>query len=149
MLENQGIQVYFKPLPAIKQRCFPKKQNQLQTTNTVYKINCKQCSASYIGQSSQPLFKRLRQHKDAVSQHDLNNGIAVHHIHEGHHPDLDNPIILATESHYRTRLAIETAYIAKQGSAVTNLHQGAYARVTNLIPGCNKGTTPLPTSTTS
>lgn len=34
-----------------------------ESTNTVYKINCKNCSASYVGQSKRIVGVRINKHK--------------------------------------------------------------------------------------
>ena len=50
----------------------------------VYKVPCKECHQTYIGEAKRTLKVRLGEHKQAVKRDDPQNGIAVH-AHESNH----------------------------------------------------------------
>ena len=59
------------------------KINKLDQTNAVYKLSCKQCHSTYIGESKRALRIRINEHsncynkKSVVSQHIANGAISV------------------------------------------------------------------------
>ena len=55
-----------------------------------YKINCSDCHASYIGETSRNLATRLTEHKRATRKGDVNNYIAEHHRLTNHTIDWDS-----------------------------------------------------------
>ena len=61
-------------LTNIKDRDEPKSRQ-----GAVYKINCSDCHASYIGETGRNLTTRLTEHKRATRKVDVNNHIAEHH----------------------------------------------------------------------
>ena len=50
----------------------------------VYKVPCKECHQTYIGETKRTLKVRLGEHKQVVKRGDPKNGIAVH-AHESNH----------------------------------------------------------------
>ena len=88
-----------------------------QQAGVVYKINCKDCNLSYVGQTSQLLRKRLyghmynRQEKTALHQHEDELG---------HHFDFDSPKILAVESRDFARGVLEMINIVKNRGELCN-----------------------------
>ena len=46
----------------------------------VYKINCSDCQAIYVGEIGRNLSRRVTEYKRATKKGDLNNNIAEHHL---------------------------------------------------------------------
>ena len=93
-------------------------------TNSVYKINCKQCPASYVGESKRRLFIRKQEH-----QKNYNNVINGHCQTLNHTFDFKNTSILETERNRRKRKISEMIYISLQEESINlqndtkNLHK--------------------------
>ena len=93
--EQFGITTIFKKTTTLGNLIKKKgKQKEKQfTSNTVYKVPCKECNKSYIGQSKNSIAKRVSQHKTVCRRNvklsklkssKKDNGIAFHHIKTGH-----------------------------------------------------------------
>lgn len=65
------------------------------TTDCVYQINCTDCSAVYIGETTQRLEKRVKQHQQTVrSTAEAKTALARHAKTNNHNFDFANPSIL-------------------------------------------------------
>src|SRR5580765_6856036 len=83
--------------------------------NVIYKIHCKDCTASYVGQTKRQLKTRIHEHKINIRQHTSNQSVVSQHITEyKHNIDWDNVKILDHETNYYKRLIAETIHIKKQ-----------------------------------
>ena len=61
---------------------------QEERVGVVYKIPCRDCSQTYVGQSGRTLAMRLKEHQRAVRNGDVNaSAIAKHVWNEQHHMD--------------------------------------------------------------
>ena len=99
--------------------------------NVVYKINCKNCDASYVGQSGRRLDVRIKEHTQKYINQDNNSSLYTHATNNNHDIDLTNIKILDTECNRGKRLFIHTQknYINKQFE-ITKLHNH-YTPLTN------------------
>ena len=86
----------------------------------VYKINCSDCHASYIGETGRNLTTRLTKHKRATRKGDVNNHIAEHHWLTNHTIDWDSAQCLTYSTNYFQRLTLESWF--------TNLEQTSHNR---------------------
>ena len=100
---------------------FKSRQPALQTSNIRDQIPCKDCSATYCGQTSRPLHKRISEHerytRPAYSHAtDLQQSSAsAQHAHaSGHQVDFSSAVILAKLQHQQQLDLVEHA-------AITNL----------------------------
>ena len=82
------------------------RQPALQTSNVIYQIPCKDCSATYCGQTSRPLHKRISEHKRYTRiafSHATNlqqSSALAQHVHaSGHQIDFSSAVILAKLQH--------------------------------------------------
>ena len=74
------------------------------TTNVVYKINCNNCSASYIGQTKRHLNTRVKEHCNNIKLHHTSHSVvSKHRSGFDHNFDWNNYNILHTEIHVRKR----------------------------------------------
>ena len=97
------IKVHKDPLPRDKK------------LNVVYKISCKSCDASYVGQTCRQLKSRITEHKNHIRWNtSTRNVITEHQLQEGHDFDWENVTILDDEPHYKKRLISEMIFIRRQ-----------------------------------
>ena len=94
------------------------RQPASQTSNVIYRIPCKDCSATYCGQTSRPLHKRIAEHerytRPAYSHStDLQqSSVIAQHAHaSGHEIDFSSAVILAKLQHQQQLDLIEHAAI--------------------------------------
>ncbi|KAL6419712.1 hypothetical protein ACFW04_013676 [Cataglyphis niger] len=106
MFKNMGFTVVYN---------IPKKLNSLikrgkdrlpisNRTKVVYKINCKNCSALYIGQTKRHLSTRVKEHFNNIKMQASNLSlISKHKLKFNHDFDWSTPDILHNEKHLRKR----------------------------------------------
>lgn len=112
---------------------YPKNTNNLTTivkkgkdrtelnkeTNVVYKITCKDCPASYVGQTKRQLQLRINEHKnDYKKEPGKHSVITSHMLTQNHKFDFDNTIILDKEKQLTKRLISEMLHINLQHSSI-------------------------------
>lgn len=94
-----------------------------QTSGVVYKVDCDDCNASYVGETTQKLCVRMAQHEyDSRKTHTTKNhsALAKHAINNKHKFKFDDVSILAKERN-KTKLQIqEVNQIIKYESTVCN-----------------------------
>jgi hypothetical protein len=126
--------VGFVPMKGEKIRtaiCNLKPENAwTQEKDVVYGIKCQDCDLPYIGETSQTLKTRLKQHQYAVRRADDENGIFSHlKIYPTHRIDWEHVCILDRDDHWQKRKLKESIIIeALNPSAamkdVMNLEKG-------------------------
>jgi hypothetical protein len=85
------------------------------TSNCIYKINCTECDASYIGETRRRFKSRLTEHKAAVrNANTTDSALATHAIDFLHPPHWDGAKIVAKDSSFRTRRLKEAVEIINQ-----------------------------------
>ena len=88
-------------------------------SNVVYKINCRDCDASYVGETGRALKTCVSKHQRAVEKMNFSGSALAQHAWENHHHiDWTSACILGTESHYHSRLSREAIYIRRQPSSL-------------------------------
>ena len=94
------------------------RQPALQTSNVIYQIPCKDCSATYCGQTSRPLHKRISEHERYTRpaySHATNlqqsSALAQHAHASGHQIDFSSAVILAKLQHQQQLDLVEHAAI--------------------------------------
>ena len=126
ILQPCNIRVAHKPTTTLRQLLTNVKDRDepINRQDTVYKINCFDCQASYIGETGRNLNTRLTEHKRATRNGDANNHIAVHHQLTNHNIDWDSAQCLTYSTNYFQRLTLESWY--------TNLEQTPLNRCQQL-----------------
>ena len=81
--------------------------------NVVYKINCKNCDASYVGQTRRRLDVRIKEHTRKYITQDNNSSLYTQAINNNHTIDLSNIKILDRERKEK-RLFSEAIFIHTQ-----------------------------------
>lgn len=89
--------------------------------NVVYKIKCKDCEVSYVGQTKRKLRTRLKEHINNIKFDSSKHSVVSEHIvNEQHAFDWDNVKILDIESNYYKRLISEMIHIKEQKHGINN-----------------------------
>jgi len=83
--------------------------------NVVYKINCQDCEASYVGQTKRMLNTRISEHRNHIKRNSPQTSVITDHRLEFNHEfDWDNVEVLDEEINYNKRLISEMIHIKKQ-----------------------------------
>ena len=90
------------------------RNEKLEKSNVVYKINCNNCNASYVGQTCRRLGVRLKEHRKKYSDEDRNSSLHIHRIENNHTINFDTVKILDYETNKGKRLFSEALYIHTQ-----------------------------------
>jgi len=87
----------------------------LSRSSVVYKINCSDCNASYVGQTKRTLNTRVNEHKSHIRRNPVQSSVITDHRKKSKHEfDWDNVKILDVESNYNKRLISEMIHIKNQ-----------------------------------
>ena len=90
-----------------------------QNSSVVYKINCNDCDASYVGQTKRQLKTRIKEHKNNINGN-INrfSVISEHIIKEKHDFNWDKVKILDHETNYHKRIISEMLHIKEQKNGI-------------------------------
>ena len=114
ILRSAGLKVAMKPHMTMKQLLGTPKDKDvlLDKAGVVYQIGCKDCDASYVGQTGRHLRERLKEHNTALEKGNIVNSGVAEHAYEAHHNiDMANVRVLDTESNQSRRLVREALRI--------------------------------------
>lgn len=82
-----------------------------QTSNIVYKVDCKDCNSCYIGQTSRSLKGRLTSHKSDCRRGVRSCALSEHVISKDHRIDFDDAQIVFRQGNYYKRRFLEMVAI--------------------------------------
>lgn len=121
-----NIRVAHKPITTLRQLLtnVKDKDEPRNRQGTIYKINCSDCQASYIGETGRNLTTRLTEHRRATRKGDVSNHIAEHHRLTDQNIDWDSAQCLTYSTDYFQRLTLESWF--------TNLEQTPLNRCQQL-----------------
>jgi len=95
------------------------KNNRKNISNVIYKICCKDCDATYIGQTKRQLGTRVKEHRNNIRMDPSKHSVVTEHIiKENHTFDWDNAQILDTENNFYKRLISETIHIKEHKNSI-------------------------------
>ncbi|KYQ51407.1 hypothetical protein ALC60_09486 [Trachymyrmex zeteki] len=84
-------------------------------TDVVYKMECRDCDASYVGQTGRTLKTRISEHRNHINRNtDQKSVITEHRLEHTHDFDWDSVKILDQEQILSKRLISEMIFIRKQ-----------------------------------
>lgn len=92
-------------------------------TNVVYKINCKNCTKKYIGETGRELNIRLKEHQRNINNLEENSLIYQHARNFGHQFDFTNVEILAHEENVGTRRFLEAGYTVADQNCINRARE--------------------------
>ena len=123
--------------------CFIKTQKdtieKLDKNAVVYKIDCMDCNASYVGQTKRYLKTRIREHDNDIKKVSNPSVISSYRINYGHQFDWKNVTILDCETSYKKRLISEMVFINRQINGLnkqedTELLSDSYGPILDTLP---------------
>ena len=122
VFKDYNISTHFKPINTIRQTLVhPKdKQPKGRVSGVVYGIQCSEtfdCNEHYIGETSQPLKKRLQQHSRSSSG-PAESAVFAHRRASGHEFDFDEVKILDRESRWFERGVKEAIWVRAEQPAL-------------------------------
>ena len=101
--------------------------------NVVYKIDCKDCDASYVGQTGRCLKTRINEHKNHINRNTTQHSVITQHrIDLGHDFNWDKVHILDKEQILHKRLLSEMIHIKRQKQGL-NLQNSRYTFFGSVI----------------
>lgn len=120
-------------------------------SNVVYKIDCNDCDASYVGQTGRRLATRLRKHQVNINKPPDFLPVVSNHRLLGHDFNWNNTIILDEELSYKKRLVSEMLHICQQKNSFniqndTVLLDDSYFPIINKYFTLSKSPASLPPS---
>jgi len=87
--------------------------------NVIYKINCKDCDASYVGQTGRQLKTRISEHKNHINRNtSAHSVITEHRLHRSHDFDWERVEILNVERNFNKRVVSEMINIKCQKNGI-------------------------------
>ncbi|KYN09517.1 hypothetical protein ALC57_18364 [Trachymyrmex cornetzi] len=106
-----------------KLNCFigPQKDrlSNLQQKNVIYKINCKDCDASYVGQTKRTLKTRVKEHKNDIRKSNGNLSVlSEHRLELNHEFDWDDVKVVDSERWLYKRRISEMLHIKLQNNSL-------------------------------
>lgn len=97
-----------------------KDRNKLECNcNVIYKIYCKDCDASYVGQTKRKLSTRLKEHRTNIKLDASKHSVVTDHILQNNHTfDWEKVRILDIESNFNRRIISEMINIKEQKNGI-------------------------------
>lgn len=118
---------------------YPATITSISHNNIVYRISCRDCNVTYIGQSKRQLGTRIAEHKNDIKKSSNYSVISEHRLNCNHDFNWENVEILDEEGSYKRRLISEMLSIKRQKSGLnkqsdTEFLSDAYIPVLNMLP---------------
>ncbi|KYM94067.1 hypothetical protein ALC62_15328, partial [Cyphomyrmex costatus] len=93
--------------------------SNMKRRNLVYKINCKDCNASYVGQTKRTLKTRITEHKNDIRKSNGNfSVISEHRLNLNHEFDWEDTEIIDSERWFYRRRIAEMLHIKLQNNSL-------------------------------
>jgi hypothetical protein len=115
------------------------KNIKTEWNNVVYKLNCKDCNASYVGQTKRKLKTRIKEHINNIKLETFKIFvISEHRLQQNHSFDRENVKILDFKPNYYKRLISEMIHINEQKNGLnkktdTELLDNYYSIIFNRL----------------
>ena len=110
ILSDINVQVHMKPFRTLGRILFHPKDHipDDDESSAVYKINCRDCDASYIGETRRALRTRVSKHCRVMEKMDFSASVLAQHAWEhDHHIEWTSTCVLRVESHYWSTISRE------------------------------------------
>jgi hypothetical protein len=101
-----------------------KPKAQLKLNNLLYKVDCKTCHSTYIGQTKRNVKTRLKEHRAALKKPQDENShnpyrIALHAQKHNHDIDFEGASIIHHENNFRRRVAAEAVAMVAHENVIS------------------------------
>jgi len=107
-------------------------------TNLVYKLSCRDCDATYVGQTGRTLKTRISEHRNHINRNTSTQSVITEHrTNFSHEFDWDNVEILDRERFLSKRLISEMIHIKRQKNSL-NLQSDTECLDDDIITILNK-----------
>jgi len=91
--------------------------SKLSQMNVVYKLSCKECDATYVGQTGRTLKIRISEHRNHINRNTITQSVIIEHrLNFFHEFDWDSVEILDRERFLTKRLISKMIYIKRQNN---------------------------------
>ncbi|XP_055614511.1 uncharacterized protein LOC129760856 [Uranotaenia lowii] len=142
ILRKHDVIAAFKPCDKVKSTIFTKLKDpipKMQQTKVVYSIQCS-CGKEYVGQTSQTLEKRTKQHENNIRLKNTQTGLAQHALQDDadHKFYFDKTRILERICHKSHRLIAEKLHIKLRGNQAVNLQIDTKGVSSAVMPHFNR-----------
>jgi len=94
VLRTLGLNPGFYPMRTLRSLSFIKDPVPIQAKTGVYKVTCRDCGSSYIGQTGRSISVRLKEHLDAWEKNDRHKSSVARHLLDSRHNPLNLDIKL-------------------------------------------------------
>jgi len=120
ILKSFGIKLSHKSNHSLRSQIVNVKDRRLlnEKTSAIYRIECKDCSHHYIGETSRELEKRLKEHQNSVRRRDPQSALFTHIEETGHNIDWESSSILAQQQGFYQRKVMESIYSLNDANAL-------------------------------
>ena len=135
ILMDLKVSVCFKPVKTLRRLLSQPKDvvPMWSKSSVVKKVKCKDCKASYTGETGRSLETRITEHNRALQKGQTNvSALADHAWRVGHLIDWDSMTILGVSSGYYSRPAFEAIHIIDQ-KELLNKDSGCLDMVYNTL----------------
>ena len=124
LLKELDINVVFKNENIMKNMLIKNSPNNV--SGCVYRIPCKLCNKSYVGQTGKELNIRIKQHKYSIKTGQESNALFIH-LRDFNHPiDWDHAQQIVYSKSVFDRNIIESSIIKHNMNLIVNLSSGLY-----------------------
>ena len=120
ILKKHKIKLAHKPTRSLKSELTHVKDKQLaqNKAGVVYKLDCNECNAVYVGETGRQVKDRMREHQNDIAKSKPLSKVYNHVNDLGHSFNFDNVSVLASSSHAKIRLNLESIHSDLQSNSI-------------------------------
>ena len=140
-LKKHNVKVAYSGINNLQNFIHPQKDrlSNKDKMNVVYKINCRDCDASYVGQTGRKLSTRLAEHRNHINRNTSQSSVITDHRLSNHEFEWDEVVVLDNEKVLGKRLISEMIFIHRQSNSLnkqqdTENLNNAYRQIIDGMP---------------
>ena len=120
IFKRYDINVAHQPARKLKNEiCHMKDRRPVhERAGVVYKLNCGDCNASYIGETGRQVEDRMAEHRRDIVTRKRTSKVFEHANETGHNFDFDNVRILDNCNHKKVRLHLESVHTYMEPNSI-------------------------------
>ena len=135
MLEKVNVRVRLRPCGTLRQFLMkPKDRVPIEErTGVVYRVTCKDCPKTYVGQSGRTLQCRMKEHRRATERGNMDSSaIAEHSWKFNHRVNWEEVEVLDVDTEWYRRCMLESWHIQREKETM-NRDQGTLPLIYNTL----------------